>query len=360
MLAAPIAGASPRQGKPPARLVTAGHLAYLTSHNRVKLVTVKTTGHTSPPTRLGPVTRPPAHRIVQVEALFGSGDGRWLTWLEVVAKRDGSPTRTKPVLIVRDLKRDRVYRLPTRSFPIGFASDTVVVYGTRASRVLLRPAPHLVAVPGREYATAAYPQGVVDVKSTSAPAGPDRTDRLRLTSFDGTHVVVHSYLLAPGETRLPALTFVSADGEHLAVERGDHTDFGGIGPSSVLDEFSLAGAYPRSRLGHYGTARAAWRVGAVSFAWPSDDVWAVWERATAHGAISVVAVHRPAGWKSVLPHGIAVAGNRGGYVVAQPGKYVFASDGLRVSRVPDGDALLLHANSTRVLGIRGSRFVWVR
>ena len=60
-----------------------------------------------------------------------------------------------------------------------------------------------------------------------------------------------------------------------------------------------------------------------------------------------------------MSHGIAVAGNRDGYVVVQPGKYVFASDGLRVSRVPTSDALLLHDTSTRVLGIEGSQFAWV-
>jgi hypothetical protein len=360
LFAAPAVGASAPDRRLAPGVLTAGHVAFVSKSDRVELVTVKVTGHTSRPTRLGPVTKPPAHRTIQIQDFIASGDGNWLAWLEVIAKPNGEPTPGKAELILRDLTGHHVFLLRTNSFPIGFAGDQAVVSGAKTSRVVLQPSPHLVHVPGAQYATAAYPVGVVDVKSMSSPPGPDRTDQLRLTAFDGTHTVVHDYRLSPDDTRIPDLGFVSGDGNHLAVERGDHTDFGGIGPSSLVDEFSLRANNTRTTLGHYGTAKAAWRIGDISFARPSDRVWAVWERATTSGgATSVVAEHHRDGWVRIVPHGIAVAGNRDGYVVVQPGKYVFASDGLRVSRVPTTDALLLHDTSTRVLGIEGSQFAWV-
>jgi hypothetical protein len=360
LLAAPAVGASATDRRHATRLPNAGHVAFVSKNDRVKLVTVNVTGQTSSSSRLGPVTKPPAHRTIQIQDLVASGDGNWLVWLEVIAKPNGDPTPVKPELVLRDLKGHHVFRLRTNSFPIGFAGDQAVVSGVKTSRVVLQPSPHLVPVPDTQYATAAYPAGVVDVKSTSSPPGPDSTDQLRLTTFDGTHTVVHNYQLSPNDTRIPDLTFVSGDGKHLVVERGDHTDFGGIGPSSLVDEFSLDANHTRTTLGHYGTTKAAWRIGDISFARPSDRVWAVWERATpSGGATSVVAEHHSDGWVRIVSHGIAVAGNHDGWVVVQPGKYVFASDGLRVSRVPTSDALLLHDTSTSVLGIQGSQFAWV-
>jgi hypothetical protein len=360
LMTVPTAGAASGGHHERAGFATVGHLAYVSTNNRVVRVKVKTAGQTSKPRRLGPVTQPPTHRIVQIESFVASGDGNWLAWLEVVAKANGTPTRQQPVLVVRDLEQHQLYRLQTTSVPVGFAGDTLVVDGTRASRLVLQPSPHLVPLPGQEYPTATYPEGIVDVKYTSAPAGPDHTDRLRLTRFDGTHTVLHNYLLGPSDTRIPDLAFASGDGTKLVVERGDHTDFGGIGPSSVVDEFALNDGHQRTRLGHYGTAQKAWRIGGVSFARSTDAVWAVWERATRNGATSVVAAHHRSGWKSVVPHGIAVAGNPDGYVVVQPGKYEFASDGLQVSRVPTGGALLLHDSTVKVLDIKGSQFAWVR
>ena len=203
LLAAPAVGASPTDRRLAPQLSIAGHVAFLSKNGRVKLVTVKVTGQTSPPTRLGPVTKPPAHRIIQIQDFVASGDGNWLAWLEVIAKPNGEPTPAKAVLVLRDLKRHHVFRLRTNSFPIGFAGDQAVVSGARTSRVVLQPSPHLVRVPNAPYAAAAYPAGVVDVKSTSSPPGPDSTDQLRLTAFDGTHTVVHNYRAQPGRHSHP-------------------------------------------------------------------------------------------------------------------------------------------------------------
>src|SRR5206468_1842064 len=150
-----------------------------------------------------------------------------------------------------------------------------------------------------------------------------------------------------------------SDGTRLVVERGDHTDFGGIGPSSLVDEFRLDATRARTPLGHFGTAKAAWRVGDVSFAWPNDEPWAVFQRATKTGARTAVAVFQHGKWRRIVPGGIAVAGNPDGYVVAQPGKYVLRRDGLGYTRVPTGEALLVRDTVTKVLGIETAALAWV-
>jgi len=361
LLTSPVALAAPHDGTPPTVKSVIGHLAYLTKHGLVKVSAVHGSGHTSKPTRIGPVTKVTGNRRVQISFFVASGDGDWIAWQEYVTKPNGDPAGPTPMVVLRDLKHKQLFQLKTGSYPVGFAGDQLVTAGNHASSVDLQPTPHLVPVPGKVYPTSAYPGGVVDVKPLSSPPGPKSTERLRLNSFTGTHTTLHNYVLARNDPRLPEQTFTSGDGKYLIVERGDHTDFGGVGPSSLVDEFALDGSRTRTTLGHFGTAKAAWRVGGVSFAWPSDEVWAVWERATKHGAASAIAVDQNGFWRQILAHGIAVAGTRDGYVVAQPGKYVFGgADGLEVTRVPTGDAVLIHGKSNpKVLGIEGSEFAWV-
>jgi hypothetical protein len=361
LVAAPATvAASGRPDGSPAVTGRVGHVAFVSPAGKVKVVAVKVSGKTLHETKIGPLTKPPAGDRVSVYSFLASGDRNWLAWQEVVTKPSGAPVARKATIVVRELKPSHVWTIKTDDYPLGFAGDDLVTNGAHTSRVVLDPTPRLEKVPGTHYPEAVYPDGLVEVKPLSSPPGPKDTERLELTSFAGKTTVLHNYVLGPNDARLPETAYVSGDGKQVAVERGDHTDFGGIGPSSLVDEYSLHGSHTRSLLGHYGTAAAAWRVGDMSFAWPDDEEWAVWERATKHGAASAVAVHQHGTWRTIVPDGIAVAGNSDGYVVAQAGKYVFDSDGLQVTRVPTGDAILLHDKLTKIMGISGSAFAWVK
>jgi hypothetical protein len=363
LLTAPSAFATVRHDARPALAAgTVGHLAYVTKTNQVDIATVSGDGNTSSITKIGPVTKPSGpDESVQIVAFVASGDGDWVAWQEDLVKDAGkAPTYLKTVLVLRNLTDHSVYQLVSNQYPIGFAGDQLVTTGTHAERLVLKPSPHLVEIPDSQYAWAAYPNGVVDAVSLDAPAGPKHTERLRLTDFDGDHIVLHNYVLGPRNYRIPDAGWVSDDGRHLVIERGDHTDFGGVGPSSVADEYALQGRYAGRPLGHFGTDGDRWRVQSVSFAGKADQVWAVWDRAVRAGATSVVAVHSHGEWQPVLARAIAVAGNAAGFVVVQPGKYVaVGSSGIEFDLVPTGDAIMVIGGATKVLGIGGSALAWV-
>jgi hypothetical protein len=337
-----------------------GHLAYVAKNSTVYTVAVKGSGNTLGQSKIGPVSNPPPGRKLAIYGLTASSDGKYVAWQETVVKDNGEPTRATPTLVLRGLRPSMVWSIKSGSFPLGFGSDDqLVVYGDRASVLVLTPTPHLEPVPGGRYPMAVYPDGVVENNPLRTPSGPKITEQIRLSSFTGERTTIHNYVLSPSNPHIPEGAYVSPDGKRLIIERGDHTDFGGIGPSSAVDEFMLNGSRTRTKLGHFGTAKAMWRVGDVSFAWPNDEPWVVFQRATKAGAQTAIGVFQHGEWRKIVPRGIAVAASDDGFVAAQPGKYVFDADGLGITRVPTGDALLLHDTVTKVLGIQASALVWV-
>ncbi|MBV9484421.1 MAG: hypothetical protein JO246_00025 [Frankiaceae bacterium] len=355
----PAAIATTQAGQSATASARVGRVAFVDGRH-VATAVVKVTGNTTHETTIGPITHAPAKRRIAIQAFVGSDDGHWVAWLETITKRDGSSTAARPTLVVRTFAPDQVYEVKTTALPLGFASDKLVVYNHgHASYVDLKTSATFHKIPGTVFPQAAYPGGVVNLKALTSPPGPKNTEQLRLTAFDGSAQIVHNYVLKPSNAHLPERSFVSPDGKVLAVERGDHTDFGGIGSTSIIDEFSLHGPRDRRTIGHYGSAKKQWRVGAMSFAWKNNEPWVVWERATRTGAASVLAVYQHDRWKRIIKHGIAVLGARNGFVIAQAGKYVFNRDGLGFVRKPTGDAMLLHDHVVKVMGIQGSAFAWV-
>lgn len=337
-----------------------GHIAYVAKNSNVYVVAVKGSGNTLGQSKIGPVSNPPPHRKLAIYGLTASSDGKFVAWQEDVVKRNGEPTGATPTLVLRGLQPSKVWSLKTASYPLGFGgADQLVLYGDHASVLVLTPTPHLEPVPGGRYPVAVYPDGVVENVPLRTPPGPKITEQIRLSTFDGDRTTIHNYVLSPQDPRIPEGAFVSPDGKRLIIELGDHTDFGGIGPSSAVDEFALNKSNARTRLGHFGTPKQMWRVGDVSFAWPNDEPWVVFERATKSGAQTAIGVYQHDEWREIVPRGIAVAGKSDGFVVAQPGRYVFNPDGEGFQRVPVGDALLLHGTVTKVLGIQSSALAWV-
>jgi hypothetical protein len=366
LVAGLLAGASPHALSAPAvptvsRHGVVGHLAYVAKSSKIYTVAVKN-GKTVARSRIGPVSKPPAHRKLAIYGFTASADGKYVAWQEAVVKRNGEPTGATPTLVLRGLRPRHVWSLKSEGFPLGFGGDDqLVVYRSHASVVKLTPSPHLETVPGSQFPSAVYPNGVVEIHQRQSPPGPKITEQVRLSSFTGKRTTIHTYVMRSSNPRIPETAYVSPDGKRLIVERGDHTDFGGIGPSSLVDSFSLTGSHTRTTLGHFGTKRDAWRVGDVSFAWGDDEPWVVFERATKKGgAQTAVAVYQHHKWRRIVPRGIAVTGAADGFVVAQPGRYAFDPDGLGFSRVPTGEALLLYgAGGVKVLGIQASALAWV-
>jgi hypothetical protein len=359
LLAAPAAvAASPR----PAGSPVVGHVVYFAKDGVVREAAVAANGTADTFQTVGPVTVPKAGQKVQVSDLVASGDGDWVAWEENVTSGSGSHEKfVESVLVLRDVAGATNLHRKTTQAPVGFAGDALVTTdGDHTKTVDLQPSFHFDPVTDSQFPLGTYPDGVVDGPVLTKPAGPRTTWEVRLTTFKGAHTVLHSYVRRPTDYQLPDAVWTSGDGKHLAVELGNHQDFGGLGPSSLLDEYSLTGAHHRSQLGHYGTPAAQWRVASVSYAGPSDTVWAAWERPTKTGATGVVATFSEGNWQRVASNGIAVAASSAGYVVVQSGKFVeVGKDFPEFNTVPTANAVLVHGATSSTMNLEGSAFVWV-
>jgi hypothetical protein len=160
---------------------------------------------------------------------------------------------------------------------------------------------------------------------------------------------------------------VSPDGEKLLIERGNHQDFDGLGPSSLFDTYSLGATHVRHQLGHYGSNAAQWRLVAATFVGPHDTPWLALHGGyikTSSGYVVHGIVVRYSGgkWHDQSNNAIAVAGNAAGYVVVQPGKWVAAknSPAGEYYPTPTGPAGLEGPGGSHVLPkVEGSEMVWV-
>jgi hypothetical protein len=361
LLGAPTAiASSPAPVVPAPADPVIGHLAYVTKHQQVKLATVRQSGATSSMTTIGPVTHASASQSIQISGLTASGDGNWLAWDEQRLDHHGTGL-VDTHLVMRDVVDATTTDLKTAQAPVGFAGDMLVTTsGDVTKRLDLHPHAHLVKLPLHQFPLGTYALGVLDTLNLQAPAGPRRTDRLRLSTLSGDHTALHDYVLGRAQYDDPDAAWSSADGKQLVIERGNHQDFGGLGPSSLADEYALAGAHHRTRLGHYGTARAAWRIASVTYSGAADQVWVVWERATKTGASGLVARYSGGAWHRVAAHAIAAAGNAAGDVVVQLGKYVpVGHDATDFATVPTGSAFVVHHGDAAVLDLEGSAFAWV-
>ncbi|HEX3825141.1 MAG TPA: hypothetical protein VHV79_11815 [Mycobacteriales bacterium] len=353
------AGARPalRAAPPP----SIGQLAYVTKSQQVRVASITASGGVSAAHTVGPVTKPTGKEQVEISDLMACGDGSWLAWEENVVKPTKHGTLfIRSVLALRG-ENGVVDHLRTEQSPIGFAGDTLITTDTATTdRVSVSPTMHLVKFANDPFALIAGPQGVFDDQAVSAPRGPNRTDRLRLITFSHARTVLHSYVLSPTNYRDIDQGWVSGDGQHLVVERGNHQDFGGLGPSSLADDFSLSGGFPRHQLGHVGSAKAQWRIDSISFAGATDQVWGLWDRATAHGVKSLAATYSKGNWRTVKQQAIAVAGNSNGDVIIQPGKWVsIGHDFPDYRTVPTGDPVLVRGAVTKVVKVPGTEFSWL-
>jgi hypothetical protein len=307
-----------------------------------------------------------------VQELVGSGDGKWAAWREASVRHTSAGEVSKHATVVlRNQVNGRLTTLPgTSQYLLGFARDTLVTVKegvhNRISRVKLSPQPHYETMRESEAASplCTYRHGVVESYLPHSSSA-DLHEQLRLTSFQGRHHVLHTYVVSPGSTRTLDLGFTSGDQRRLAVELGDHTDFGGVGPSSLVDEYSLGGSHHVTHLGHYGTASAGWRVQSTTFAGQHDSVWTAWTSADQSPKVRAVVARYDGGqWKQVRNHAVAVTGSESGWLVAQPGMYVpIKNDVAPQYRTKATSAALLvrpgHGQQP-LAGVKGTAFAWAR
>jgi hypothetical protein len=353
--AAVSAGVDAGLGQPAADVPAAsvGHLAFLTNRGTMDLANVLADRKVVGTVQIGPVQPSTSAHRVTIDSPVASGDGKWLAWQE---NRATSQSRFSSTLVLRNQASGRVRTVRTHSFPVGFAGDRLLTFNRHVTRVVVGSPLRFVRVAG-SFPLTAYRNGVVDQRTNSG----DTAARLLLTSLSGHRTVLHRYTdVGSPDFRELSQAWVSPDGQKLVVERGDHQDFGGLGPSSVADEFDLHGSHARTALGHVGGLHAEWRLGDVTFRGPNDQAWAVWHRLARHGVSTLLAHVKHGHWVVDDGHDIDVAANRAGYLLVQPGKYVLANpnDNFYV-RHATHDGFVVHHQAARLSGVRGTQFFWV-
>lgn len=346
-----------------AAAVPAGQLAYVTASGQLDLVGVMSDGSTSgAPVQIGPVTKVAAPKYVEVSDVVVSADEHWMAWSETIDKPNKRYGKVEVGgrTVVRDNVDGTITTLGNSVYPLGFSGHTLVSIGGYTERLVMTPKPHYVRLPGNAYAVATYSKGVVDVASR----GDGRVDRenLRLTTFSGHHTLLHRYVIGRDYRNVTAnIDAVSPDGKKLLVERGNHQDFDGIGPSSDFDEYTLAPGYPRRQLGHYGTNAADWRLQTATFVGPNDEAWlALHDYGKTVRGVVVRAVDGRL--HLVASNAITVAGSPLGYAVVQPGKWVLdkQSPDEDFNPVPTADAQLwFDDKEIGPIDIQGSELSWV-
>jgi hypothetical protein len=341
----------------------AGSLALLTGSGHIETVKVRSNGATSTPTVIGPVATAPAGETIGVSGLTASGDGHWLAWSESAQKANGQSTHS--TLVIRHMTTGQVSTVKTSDGPLGFAGDTLITTnGEGAKRLILTPSPHLLKIklPKQAFQVIAPAKhGVVALKIPRTPHADTITQDLITVGFGGQVTTIHDYAPISNDTAPIEDGWSSGDGQHLVIEHGDHTDFGGVGPSSQADELNPNHANSPTRIGHPGTAAADWRMEQTTFAGPHAEVYTVWMTAKSNTPRPVVYRYASGGWQLVARHALVVAGNSGGYVVVQPGKYVQDPniDFPAYDVVPTGDALLVRGSAHQTLGVSGTEFAWL-
>lgn len=356
-----------------ATVPAAGHLAFVTATGALDIIAVLADGTTTDPVQIAPVTQVAAPKTVKVVGITVSADKNWLAWAEETfrpTKRYGE-LETASVIALRNMYTGKTITVHSAAYPIGFAGSQLVVEGARTARLVLKPTPHLVRIPeGNAYPVAAYADGVVDVLSHDAgTSGLVSREELRLTTFSGHHTTLHHYNIGKDYRDVTAnLDGVSPDGRHLIVERGNHQDFNGLGPSSLFDEYSMTGSHVRTELGHYGTNKADWRLVSTTFVGAKDTPWLSLHSGFIKVAKNNYIVHgvvvRYAGgkWQLERSGAIAVAGNSDGYVVVQPGQWQPVKNSVagEYEPVPTAPALLEGPGGTHTLStVQGSEVLWV-
>jgi hypothetical protein len=363
----PTSGASDTRARVVAA-TTVGRLAFVTNAGQVEIATVSANGTTGAPKVIGPITPSTAGDTIEIESLTSSADGRWLAWTEskVKAATTSGATQVHSELVLRDLRSGHTFSLTSQTTPLGFVHNTLVTtrYEQQGFRLKLTPKPHLVRIRVHlRYPTilATNRTGIVVLTNPRASRDSLSIDRLSRVSFGGVARTIHRYVHSSSSLAPLELAWTSPDGTQLVVEHGDHTDFGGVGPSSRADELNPNTASSPTALGHPGTAKAAWRMEQTTFAGKRNSIYTVWMTAHSSAPHPVVATYSHGSWHRVLNHALVVAGNRSGYVAVQPGKYVQdpAVDFPAYDIKAVGGAVLVHGGTRHTLSIGGTELAWV-
>lgn len=339
--------------------------------------------------RLGPRREPQPGVAVRVHSVQVSTDGRWVAWAESSVSYTGSPPTLDlfgfsstgaaevTTAFLLDRRSGKTTEIPALGAPFAFTGDGLVLQDStnRTYAVVTpgRPNRTLLDWPESEdRAVGAVPGGLITIGNSDTEDGSLGNYQVDLVAYgDGEvktlHTFPHGATGAAGYNR----GWVSDEGQRIAIERGDHTDYCGIGPSSSLvlldGKGSLLGPEAAGPPIPASVPHSDWqhmRLQYVRFA-GSDSALALWTMCTqgpndaaARNPYSAVYRLRDGKWSLVRADMIAVAPAPSGGVLVQPGAFRLGDGegGPSVSPEPSGDALLVQGGRTTRLPVSGVDF----
>ena len=361
---APMAYVPPVAATPAATSVNPadgfGRLAYVAESGELDLVAVAADGSVTPAQRIGPVTTVPAGGTVKVYGPISSVGGAWLAWGE----SDQSGSHYSSWVVLRrqvDGSTEKINTSENEAGPLGFVGQRLVLSNFSGKAWVVQAGTHptlkLLASSLKNNFFGTDGAGVVYEKGFALPGHPERIELLRL---NGHSTLLHTFpgSMFKGNHAPLELGWVDSDGSKAVFEQGDHTDFGGVGPTSVA--FAISGLHPAAatRLGHPGGATPIRRMEGLSFA--ADTPYGVWSIADEQSPTGSVYVDNGHGWQLFASDSLVVAGNSAGAVITQPAKYVDAGvDAPAFNIQPTGDAVLHFAGATVTVPIQATAMVWL-
>lgn len=339
--------------------------------------------------RLGPQRDPQPGVAVRVHAVQVSADGRWVAWAESSVSYTGSPptldqfgfsstgAQEITTAFLLDRRSGKTTEIPALGEPFAFAGDGLVLHNRIDDIYTVvtpgQPNRDLRDWPESEYrAVGAVSEGVITIGGSDTDDGSLGDYLVDLVEYgDGEvrtlHALPHIVTGAAGYGQ----GWVSDDGQRIAIERGDHTDYCGIGPSSslvLLDrEGSALGPEVPGPPIPAALPPSPWdgmRLQYVRFTDP-DSALALWTmcRQSTNGTAArdpYSAVYRLQGgkWSLVREATIAVAAVPAGGIVLQPGAFRLGDGegGPSVLPEPSGEALLIRDGRTVRLPVSGVDF----
>jgi hypothetical protein len=340
-----------------------GRLGYVTTSGQVELVAVHADGSLTDRRVIGPVS---AASMVTVHALAASGDGKWIGWVEE-PKDPAQGTETVVVRSTDGISPPLTGTVPGGVAGIEFTGGRVVEIGSDTAQASSITSPlrfaKLVTPANTEAVLHAVSQGLLVLTLPHDAQG--LTQQVTLVATDGNAVTVRRFpSQSYTEAGLSGVSTVTFAGDQILLERGDHTDFCGVSPSSDSLLVDLRGGATRS-LGHPGTAAQQWRLESATFAGTSPvAVWATCRPAGVTNDKAPTAntyMSTSAGWR-LLRRGAAIAaGGPNGALLAQPSRYFVrpGTGGNAFDVAPTGDAVLINGAQQRPIALRGIEFAWV-
>jgi hypothetical protein len=337
-----------------------GRLAYVAESGKLKLAAIGANGVITSSRTIGPVTKAPKGGTVTVFGPVASPGGGWVAWSEGGQSR----TSVSSWIVLRrhgDGHPERINTSKNGAAPIGFVGQQLVVgtYG-KAWVVKTGAHPHLKLIAkSRKESTffAADKAGVVYERGFGLQGKPEHIDLLTISGHSRT---LHTFpgSMFNGEHAPLEQGWADPDGSYVVFEQGDHTDFGGVGPTSEAFVISGVRASKAVRLGHPGGSSPVRRMEDTSFG--ADAPYSVWATITAHVPTGSIYSDHGHGWQLYAKNSLVVAANLAGAVMTQPAKYVSVGGGAPNYDIkPTGDAVLHADGASHTVHLRATAMVWL-